>query len=358
MDNSTVSEMPAASEEISDETVRELLGMSEEDFNYLLNEISGKISRRDTFMRKAFTAKERLIVTLRFLATGESFMALASLYDISASSIRTIIPEVCECLIKSLKRYVQFPPSETGWLRVSEAFQDRWQFPHAIGVIDARHVKIRKPLHTDKDYLNYKGFYSIVLLAVVDASANFMYVCVGGKGSIADGGMLRNASYHSKFEHHELNVPPPAVLDERHAVKIPYMLLGDKSFLFTEYCIRPFGGHLKPDSPESTFNYRMSQARTPAAVAFDGLCSRFKIFGTIINLQPDKAGKVVMAAVYLFNFLRRKNTTEETLGCGKGVPDSSYILPRLQSKPIKPASRLANIRLQIANYMMENGCLE
>uniref|UniRef100_A0A182UMB0 DDE Tnp4 domain-containing protein n=1 Tax=Anopheles merus TaxID=30066 RepID=A0A182UMB0_ANOME len=115
-----------------------------------------------------------------------------------------------------------FPSSEAGWQRVSEAFQDRWQFPHAIGVIDARHVKIRKPLHTDKDYLNYKGFYSIVLLGIVDASANFMYVCVGGKGSIADGGMLRNASYHSKFEHHELNVPPPAVLDERHAERLKF----------------------------------------------------------------------------------------------------------------------------------------
>uniref|UniRef100_A0A182K674 DDE Tnp4 domain-containing protein n=1 Tax=Anopheles christyi TaxID=43041 RepID=A0A182K674_9DIPT len=352
MDDCSVMEAPAAVEEMSDETVRELLGMSGEDFNYLLKKISAKITRKNTFMRKAFTAKERFIVTLRFLATGESFVALGGLYGLSATSIRNIVPVVCGCLIKALRHYVMFPSSEAGWLQVSEEFEKRWQFPHAIGVIDARHVKIRKPSDTGYDYRNYKSFYSIVLLAIVEANANFMYVCVGGKGSLPDGGMFRNASFRSKFERSELNVPQPALLDERHGDKIPYMLLGDTSFAFTEYCIRPFDGYIKPNSPEAKFNYRLSKARTPAKLAFDSLCSRFKIFGTTINLLPDKAGEVVMAAVYLFNFINRRNTFEKTLASAKDVPDSSFILPRMQIKPMKLTSQLGNIRLRMANYMM------
>uniref|UniRef100_A0A182PGU3 DDE Tnp4 domain-containing protein n=1 Tax=Anopheles epiroticus TaxID=199890 RepID=A0A182PGU3_9DIPT len=334
-----------------DEDLRLALRMSDEDFNYLLNEIKEKITRQDTFMKESFTAKERLLVTLRFLATGDSFLALSNYSDISASSIRNIIPEVCDSLIKALKHYVKFPSSEDEWLQVSRQFEERWQFPHAIGVIEARHVKIRKPANGGSEYFNYKSFCSIVLLAIVDASSNFMYVCIGGKGSLPDGGMSRNASFHAKFEQDELNVPPPTALNDRYTCKIPYMLLGDKSFVFTEYCIRPFGGHHSPDSVESKFNARLSTARTPAKIVFDGLCRRFKILGSIINLHPDKAGIVVMATVYLYNFLRRDKTFGEIVADAKGVPDSSYILPRIENKPLKPSSQMINIRLQMANCM-------
>lgn len=47
------------------------LRMSKDDFEYLLKLVGPSISKRDTKMRCAITASERLCLTLRFLATGK-----------------------------------------------------------------------------------------------------------------------------------------------------------------------------------------------------------------------------------------------------------------------------------------------
>jgi len=47
------------------------LRMGSSEFNDILNEIAGDIMRMDTVMRDSVTPKERLVVTLRYLASGK-----------------------------------------------------------------------------------------------------------------------------------------------------------------------------------------------------------------------------------------------------------------------------------------------
>lgn len=81
--------------------------MSAEDFEHLLNKIGPNISKRDTNMRQAIPAKDRLAVTLRFLATGDSFTSLGYLFKISHQSISNIIPDVCKALTEALKEEIR-----------------------------------------------------------------------------------------------------------------------------------------------------------------------------------------------------------------------------------------------------------
>ncbi|KAF9410745.1 hypothetical protein HW555_010262 [Spodoptera exigua] len=72
--------------------------MSSSDFEYLLQKISPTIAKKDTDWRDAIPVKVRLAVTLRYLATGDSYRSLHYLFKISSQVISIIVPEVCLAL--------------------------------------------------------------------------------------------------------------------------------------------------------------------------------------------------------------------------------------------------------------------
>uniref|UniRef100_A0A1X7U532 Transposase Helix-turn-helix domain-containing protein n=1 Tax=Amphimedon queenslandica TaxID=400682 RepID=A0A1X7U532_AMPQE len=69
--------------------------------------VSPLIKRQDTVMRQAISPGERLAVTLRFLATGESYSILQYIYRIPAQTISKIVPDTCRAIVKALKHHIQ-----------------------------------------------------------------------------------------------------------------------------------------------------------------------------------------------------------------------------------------------------------
>lgn len=84
------------------------LRMNDMLFNNLLGIIKSKIEKKNTVMRDAVSAEERLIVTLRYLATGNSYEDLKFSTAISPQLIGKIIPETCQAIYEGLvNEYMQ-----------------------------------------------------------------------------------------------------------------------------------------------------------------------------------------------------------------------------------------------------------
>jgi len=81
--------------------------MSPSEFEFLINLIGEKMLKKDTALRKSIFVQERLALTLRFLASGDSYVSLQYLFKISKQAISCIMPEVCEALVEKLKDYIQ-----------------------------------------------------------------------------------------------------------------------------------------------------------------------------------------------------------------------------------------------------------
>ena len=91
--------------------------MSPSEFEFVINFIGGKISEENTAFRKSISVQERLALTLRFLASGDSYVSLQYLFKISKQAISCIVPEVCEALVEKSKDYIQVRQTLTFWHR-------------------------------------------------------------------------------------------------------------------------------------------------------------------------------------------------------------------------------------------------
>jgi hypothetical protein len=154
-----------------------------EMFQEILARVAPRIQRQDTFMRKALEPGLRLAITLRYLATGNSYTSLQYGFRVSNNSICQIVPETCEAILSEFQdETMKCPTTPDEWREVSKQFSTRWNFHNTIGAIDGKHIAIKCPDNCGSLYFNYKGFHSIVLLALVDADYKFLYVDLGANG--------------------------------------------------------------------------------------------------------------------------------------------------------------------------------
>lgn len=72
-------------------------------YNVIIELVGHRLKKQDTAMRKSISPEERLIATLRFLSTGNSYEDLKFSTKIAAQTLGHIIPETCLALYDVLK---------------------------------------------------------------------------------------------------------------------------------------------------------------------------------------------------------------------------------------------------------------
>lgn len=213
----------------------------------------------------------------RFLATGESMRSMAFSYRISHSAISQFVPQVLSSLKKKLHGQYLPPASQIDWFKKAEEFWERWQFPNCVAGIDGKHVRIFSPDKSGSLFYNFKGFFSIVLFAMVDANCKFILVDVGSYGKEGDAGIFRKSQMGKKVTNGEI-FPPPKQLPHSENI-LPYVIVGDEAFRLDKHLMKPYSQkQALVDSSKRRFNYALSRARRVTESAFGLLCVVFRIF--------------------------------------------------------------------------------
>ncbi|XP_077277014.1 uncharacterized protein LOC143905464 isoform X2 [Temnothorax americanus] len=264
------------------EKYRRCLRMTPDMFEDLVEKLSPLIKRQDTHLRQSISPAERLAVTLRHLATGESQESLSYHFRLGQSTISGIIKDTCRALISVLQeKHLKFPDSELAWKVIAHDYMQRWNFPNCLGAMDGKHCLIDLPLQSGSSYFNYKETFSIMLLGLVDAQLRFIFV-----------------------DKNDINIPPPSSLPGTEQ-DFPYVIIGDEGFALSTNVLIPYPKEQCTGKKERRiYNYRLSRARRCSENAFGVMVSRFNILRSPMRYDPDDVRDIVLAICCLHNMLR------------------------------------------------------
>ncbi|XP_064475602.1 uncharacterized protein LOC135389490 [Ornithodoros turicata] len=292
------------------------LRMSPSRFGHLLGLLKERLTK-NPWGRPAIPPEQRLAITLRYLATGDSLKSLAFLFRVGFTTARRVVLETCEAIWEVLQPVYLPEPTRMTWERSTEGFAARWQFPNCVGAVDGKHVNIQAPPLSGSMYYNYKHHFSVNLMAIGDASYRFLAVSIGDYGSHSDGGVFKNCPIGLALEAGEFDLPPPRMLPGS-TIRVPSVLVGDEAFQLRPDFMRPYpAGCL--DRSRRIFNYRLSRARRCIENSFGILASRWRIFRRPLCLYPENVTRVVQACVVLHNYLlTEEDPTDPSSYCPPG----------------------------------------
>ena len=142
-------------------------------------------------MRKAISAEPRLVLTLYYVASTAEFRTIAHLFGVSTSFVCICVKEVSEAVNQKLSGIKNFPQDDD-LVKVMVDYEEKWEIPMCAAAIDGTHIPILAPEESHTDYINRKGYHSIIMQAVVDCIYRFRDVVIGWPGSIHDARVLSN----------------------------------------------------------------------------------------------------------------------------------------------------------------------
>ena len=246
----------------------------------------------------------------RYLATGDSLRTIATSFHMGISTAQSILSEVCDALW-SLSD--QFMPTyrDAEWKRAALGCWNHWNYPNCCGALDGKHIVIQKPPRSGTVFYNYKGTFSICLMALVDPFYKFIMVDVGAVGSNNDSSVFRHSPFGKRFLGGDIQLPDEKQLPGMD-IEAPHVIIADEAFPCLPNIMRPFPR--KPRDKNRTpltkamriYNYRHSRARMTVECAFGILASRFRFLHRRLILSPEMAIKVVKAACILHNCLTQE----------------------------------------------------
>lgn len=246
------------------------------------------------------------------------------------------------------------PNTAEEWLKISKEFEEKWNMPNVIGALDGKHITIRAPANQGSAFYNYKGQHSIVLLALVDANYNFLYINVGVNGRISDGGVYWESDLSKAIKRNMLNLPKDKPLPGRN-LPVPHVIVADGAFPLTRHILKPYP--MKGITREKRiFNYRLSRARRMVESTFGILANRFRILLNVIPLCPDKVKIVTQACCVLHNFLTRESKLQYVDQNPSEINTLSNFVYGLTAprQSRRPTAEAIHIREEFTQFV--NGC--
>ncbi|KAM7282248.1 putative nuclease HARBI1 [Ixodes scapularis] len=193
-------------------------------------------------------------------------------------------------------RGIKFPVTPQAAMRTARGFAEINGFPKVLGCIDGTHIALKIAKKDQNIYRNRKGYDSLNVQAVCNASNEITQLTVKWPGSTHDSFMWRNCDLSEKFE----------------AGGMPDgWLLGDAGYPLQPWLMTPFRKP-KEEEGEEAYNMCLTKTRQVIERTFGILKSRFRCLdrsGGVLQYTPSVCCRIIVACVVLHNYCIRHHVS-------------------------------------------------
>eukprot|EP00951_Prasinocladus_malaysianus_P017943 scaffold142167_cov15-Prasinocladus_malaysianus.AAC.1 len=245
-------------------------------------------------------ARFKVAAAILHLAQGGTWWQTGFCCGVSEAVIRKWVIEVCTGVIEVLRPEYLRKPTPEECLKNQEFFAARQGIENVGAAVDGSHIPFQpESLDYMEDFHNYKGWYSILIIALVNSQYLFMDAEVGRPGRMSD-----STATQLSFFYNEMLVDHEAWLGP-HGVMISDGACGINDFIMTPYP----GTQLT--NMQQWFNFCFSSTRMFVEQVFGQWKSRWRLL-----IREQQCSHAVMSLMIYATMVLHNICTIHKESCG------------------------------------------
>ena len=221
--------------------------------------------------------------------------------------VNEVTTAIVECLWEdTVKKHM--PKSEDEFRSKILDMEEAWQFPCCWSAVDGCHIPIKCPpggLESCKEYHNFKNFFSVVLMGMVDSKYRFVWASCGYPGNSHDSVIFQSTDLWNQIKNQDYL---PKIGKKVGSLLVPPLILGDAAFPLQPWLMKPCT-NANPTLQQRYYNYRLSRARMVTEGAFGQLKGRWRVLLRRCECSQENTKKAALACVVLHNICLEKEDT-------------------------------------------------
>ena len=228
--------------------------MKKDTFLKFCGKLENALAPSQRTVEEPLEVQKKVAIAIYWLASTAEYRTVGNLFGVGKSTMFHCVHQVCHAIMDNLQEeYVSFPEGET-LKSIIKGYEEKYGFPNCGGVIDGTNIPIIAPDHSHGDYLNRKGFYSLIMQGVCDHQYIFRDINIGWPGRVHDARVFANSEIYLKEDCGTLFPEWRKPIGES---SMPVVLLGDPAYPLKTWLLKPYTNRSNLTQTQSTFNYRL-----------------------------------------------------------------------------------------------------
>lgn len=225
------------------------------------------------------------LVTLRYYASGNFLINIGDHSGVHYSSVSKAVKKVSRVIASLSQEYITMPVTNEEISSVKSMFYAIAKFPNCIGAVDCTHIKIQSPGGSSAElFRNRKGFFSINVQTVCNASLKICDIVCRWPGATHDSHIFNCSAIKSRLERQEFGNS---------------LIVGDSGYGVKKYLITPLSN--PTTAAENLFQESLVRTRNPVERCYGVWKRRFPVLATGIRLKKSVIESVIVATAVLHN---------------------------------------------------------